>query len=412
MHTVAWAHDERSEIILSTAKLQVPQVPSWSRAGHDAAGHHTSNAACWLPARTCQGAGRSGGEAAVGGAQGGLGHHGGAVGRAALPRGDGGDLLRVHAGHGRVRGRHRQRGARGVGAAAELDARGVVARRDLGDGVPAMQGARVGVRLVSHWRSEQPEGPENINMAHSYAGCDNLPAKNWASAELWLCHSEDYAALCISASASTQGPAAEYNTGQPAACSLRMLLACPYGRAVAAHEAMRGGPPSLGVSRTSRGACPAEPVCQLAPHAGSSLVQPLWPCSHGRMVVACQCAPSRIDQATNICDHGKLKVSMGQVWTDTRDKPVGFQAASRGIKTIRRVSAPFLGPPLPSRPSCLLPAFRSRVLLRGSTMQALSPQLSLAFLSLAGGEAVGSADSQCKRGLADCHENHVWSLAF
>ena len=144
-HTAAWAHDERCETILSTAKLQIPQAPSWSRAGHDAAGHHASNAACRLQARTCQGAGRGGGEAAVGGAQGGLGHYRGAVGRAALPRGDGGDLLRVDAGHGRVRGRHRQRGARGVGAAAELDARGVVARRDLGDGVPTMPGAQVGV---------------------------------------------------------------------------------------------------------------------------------------------------------------------------------------------------------------------------------------------------------------------------
>ena len=162
-------------------------------------------------------------------------------------------------------------------------------------------------------------------MAHSYAGCDNLPAKNWASAELWLCHSEDYAALCISASASTQGPAAEYNTGQPAACSLRMLLACPYGRAVAAHEAMRGGPPSLGVSRTSRGACPAEPVCQLAPHAGSSLVQPLWPCSHGRMVVACQCAPSRIDQATNIWTMGSSRSAWAKCGQTQETSQWGFR---------------------------------------------------------------------------------------
>ena len=109
---------------------------------------------------------------------------------------------------------------------------------------------------------------------------------------LCLCHAKELAVLCIRASASPPVSATKHDTG--AACSLCTHGTCPSVRAGAAHEAMRGGPPSLGVSRTSRGACPAEFVCQLAPHAGSSLVQPLWPCSHERWWLHTCSAPLRL----------------------------------------------------------------------------------------------------------------------
>ena len=126
------------------------EVEAWShllrRDGRDCRGWPHSRRRC-CRGRCSQGAGRSGRKAAVGGAQGGLWHYRGTVGRATWARGDGRDLLRVHT-HGRVYGRHCQSAARRVRAAAQLHARGIVTRCERGDGVPAMQGASLDVRLA------------------------------------------------------------------------------------------------------------------------------------------------------------------------------------------------------------------------------------------------------------------------